>query len=485
MPAPNILFIFADQHRHDALGCAGNSIIETPNLDRLAASGVRYANAWCQSPICQPSRAALITASYPNKLNVMRNFGPDMDPARPTFMQQLQAAGYDTANIGKTHYYATGLVPPTGKERDLRSFADRVQAFGFDHCVEEFDRYVHAMDSVETAYTEYLRREGVFETYRNTLKSIWRLTPNHWDGTTSPLSKEQDLTSFLTREASNWIAQRSRQKPFFLQLSYVQPHVPLMGDPQWAAFYQHQRIPRGPRKAEASGVNLWDEYLLWCGKHANAHLLNDEYVLNGARQYYAMISLIDECIGNLLQQLEASGQLDNTLIVYSSDHGEMLGDHGLMAKFNFYRSSVQVPLIVRPPGGTTATVSDSLVELIDVGPTLLDFAGAEPLRGVDGQSLGCTLADGNRTSLFSEIQQQSRASDAPIFRSVRDERFRYTLETNSGVACELFDLQEDPDEQHNLLGSDSAQAAQSKASMDAIGKLTAALHERIPTSAAN
>ena len=112
---PNILFIFADQHRHDALGCAGNALIETPNLDRLASSGVRFTNAWCQSPICQPSRAALITGRYPHELGVMRNFGPDMDSRWPTFMKQLQQAGYNTANIGKTHYYAEGLASQTAK----------------------------------------------------------------------------------------------------------------------------------------------------------------------------------------------------------------------------------------------------------------------------------------------------------------------------------------------------------------------------------
>lgn len=459
---PNILFIFADQHRHDALGCAGNRQIETPNLDRLAASGVRFANAWCQSPICQPSRAALITGRYPHELGVMRNFGPDMDPSWPTFMKGLQQAGYATANVGKTHYYAEGLAEPD-REVDMRTHAPRVAAFGFDHVVEEFDRYVHALDGVRTHYTEYLRAEGAYDAYRDRIRSIWRLTDQHWDGVTSPLSKAQDLTSFLTRAAQDWLTEQTDEQPFFLQLSYVQPHVPLMGDPEWADHYRDLEIPRGPGEPAVADVPVWQDYLSWCGHHANAHLLDDDYVLKGARQYYAMISLIDECVGNLVSQLEQQGLLDNTWIVYSSDHGEMLGDHGLMAKFNFYRSSVQVPLIVRPPGGCDPSVSEALAALVDIGPTLLDAAAASPLDAVQGRSLLPAISGsaGTRDFLFSEIRKQSR-KEAPTFRAVRNERYRLTVETNSGTPCELFDLTEDPLELANRVADPALASAQAE-----------------------
>ena len=444
---PNIVFIFADQHRHDAMGCAGNAFV---------SRGTRFTNAWCQSPICQPSRAALITSRYPSELGVLRNFGPDMDPEWPTFMKQLQSSGYATANIGKTHYYAKGLVEP-GTDVDMRDMSAQVASFGFDHVVEEFDRYVHAMEGVTTPYTEYLKQEGVFETYRDQIKSIWRLTEQHWDGVTSPLSKEQDLTSFLTREAQSWIEKQTPEQPFFLQLSYVQPHVPLMGDPDWAQYYSELAIPRGPGIAEFENEPVWDGYLSWCGHHAQSHRLSDDYVLQGARQYYAMISLIDECVGSIVDQLEARGMLDNTLFVYSSDHGEMLGDHGLMAKFNFYRSSVQVPLIVVPPQNSwgdnwSGRTSEALVEVIDIGPTLLDAAGAPPLADVQGRSVLSPATDPvGRDFIFSEIQQQSRKEVAPTFRAVRDQRYRCTVETTTNTVCELFDLERDPGELHNLV----------------------------------
>lgn len=461
---PNILFVFPDQHRHDALGCAGNALIDTPNIDRLAASGVRFEQAWCQSPICQPSRAALITGRFPHELGVMRNFGPDMDDAWPTFMKQLQRVGYTTANVGKTHYYAEGLVEPD-RDTDMRENRARVGAFGFDHVVEEFDRYVHALDGVQTPYTEYLKSEGVYEAYRDQIRSIWRLTERHWDGVTSPLAKEQDLTSFLTREAQSWLAQQTDDRPFFLQVAYVQPHVPLMGDPEWAGRYSEAQIPRGPAGSdEASAVPVWQDYLSWCGHHANAHLLTDDYVLRGARQYYAMISLIDECLGRLLDQLDAQGLLDNTWVFYSSDHGEMLGDHGLMAKFNFYRSSVQVPLVIRPAGGCASRVISELAALVDIGPTILDVAGAPPLADARGRSLLPALSDrdGGRECLFSEIMKQSRRSQAPVFRAIRNHRYRLTLETNSRTPCELFDLQEDPDELHNRVSDRALDSVRSE-----------------------
>lgn len=460
---PNIVFIFADQHRHDALGCAGNEIVQTPNLDRLATSGVRFTNTWCQSPICQPSRAALITGRYPHELGVMRNFGPDMDSSWPTFMKQLQNAGYKTANIGKTHYYAEGLSEPDGK-KDMREHTARVAEFGFDHVVEEFDRYVHAMDGVDTPYTSYLKSEGVYETYRDQIKSIWRLTDQHWNGVTSPLTKELDLTSFLTREAQSWLARQTEAEPFFLQLSYVQPHVPLMADPEWADYYKEAIIPRGPTSNNDQTAPVWQDYLSWCGHHANSHLLSDDYVLTGARQYYAMISLIDESIGLLLEQLKRQSLLDDTWIIYSSDHGEMLGDHGLMAKFNFYKSSVQVPLIIRPAGGCEQNTSESLAAVVDIGPTLLDAAGAQPLPSARGRSLLPVITEQKdvRETLFSEIQKQSREEKAPTFRAVRNNRYRLTLETITNTPCELFDLLEDPSELNNRASDPEFKALRSE-----------------------
>lgn len=451
MNPPNLIFIFADQHRHDALGCAGHPTVRTPNLDRIAGEGVRFANAWCQSPICQPSRGSLITGRYPHELGILRNFGPDFDPQWPTFMKNLQRTGYATAGIGKTHYYQKGLVSPEQDDGDLRRLTSHVEEFGFDHVVEEFDRYVHVVDGVRTPYTEYLRERGVFEPYAEQIRRIFRLTPQHWDGVTSPLDQEHDLTSFLTREALAWLDRQTSERPFFLQLSYVQPHVPLMADPIWAGYYAQVPIELGPREPVAATNEVWDRHLRFCRAHSQAERLSDAYVERGARQYYGMVSLIDQCVGDVLALLARRGWLDDTWIIYSSDHGEMLGDHGLMAKFTFYAPSVQVPLLIRPAGGCTGSVCTDLTELVDVSATLLDAAGAEPLAQSRGRSLVPALrGEGvGRDSLLSEIQTHTRRDPPPTYRALRTERHRFTLETVTGTPCELFDLEADPQERTN------------------------------------
>ena len=144
----NILLIFADQHRHDVMGCAGHPLVRTPHLDALAASGVRFEQAWCQSPICQPSRASVITGRYAHELGVIHNTG-GFDPTWPTVMKQLQAAGYETATIGKTHYHESYQPPKEDGQIDMRDQADFVKAFGWDYVLEEYDKYLHGRDPAE------------------------------------------------------------------------------------------------------------------------------------------------------------------------------------------------------------------------------------------------------------------------------------------------------------------------------------------------
>ncbi len=453
---PNIVLLFSDQHRHDVLGCAGHPVVVTPNIDRLASNGVRFSAAYCQSPVCQPSRASLITGRYAHQTGITRNFNQDLDPTWDTMMKRLQAKGYVTASIGKTHYYTPKELSPDGAgageaERpfDLRSYEELVRSFGWDHVLEEFDRYVHALDWVSTPYTEFLSERGHLEDYRSHIRSVWRLTPHHWDGVTSPLPQEEDLTCFLADHAISWL-ERHDGAPFLLKVAMVQPHVPLMDDPIWARHYEGADVPLGPRTRPEPPNDTWGRYLEELRKHSNSHLLTDEYVREGARHYFGMISLIDQRIGDIVRAVVDRGWADNTWFIYTSDHGEMLGDHNLMAKMCFYRSSVRSPLIVTPPAGSSSRVVDEPVELVDVSATVLDLAGAGPLG--EGQSLRPAVEGRpvGREVAFSAIQ--SREADGAYFVSAATERLRATFERNSGVPCELFDLETDPAEEHNLVG---------------------------------
>ena len=445
---PNILFIFADQHRHNIMGCAGHPIAQTPHLDAIADEGVRFTKTWCQSPICQPSRASVITGRYPHELDVISNDG-GFNPDWPTVMKQLQGAGYETATIGKTHYHESYQPPKDGGKIDMRSQEGFVQSFGWDYVLEEYDKYLHASSRLTTPYTEYLAQHGRLDDYRAQIKSAFRLTPEHWRGQTSVLPQELDLSSFLADQTDQWLRQRSTDKPFMLKLAFVQPHVPLIADPVWSEYYANANIdvpPLDPPEATTPG---WEKYLAVLSNHSQTQMMDHEFVEAGIRQYLGMVSLVDQKIGEVLATLKELGQLDNTWIVYTSDHGEMLGEHKLWAKMNFYNGAVQVPLIIRPPGGAPARTEDALVELTDVTATLADIGGAEPPEGCHGQSVLAAVENPieGREFLFSRIGN---------FAGMRNASHRLTMNLKDETPCELFNMNNDPGELVNLVNENAS-----------------------------
>ncbi|MCP4086324.1 MAG: sulfatase-like hydrolase/transferase [Actinomycetia bacterium] len=442
---PNILFLYADQHRADVLGCAGNGIVATPNLDRLASEGLLCTTAWTESPVCQPARASVLTGRYPTEHGVLGNFDHNCSPDWPTFPRALQASGYETASIGKTHY-SSWPMGPQGPENSPPPADEWIARFGFDHVVEEFDRYVHT-GRQDTPYMRFLRDHDALEPYQAAVQARFRMTDRHWEAATSPLPQELDLTSFLAGEAESWLGTRSGERPWFLQLSFVQPHVPLMGDPVWAGHYAQAQIPRTGPAAPQSDHRAWSTHLDHLRAHSHSELLSDEFVLSGARQYYAMVSLIDQKVGDLLDLLERRGELDNTLVVYAADHGEMLGDHALMAKMSFYRSSVRIPMIIRPAGGTSPLVHPGPVQAFDMVATMLDAAGTQ-LDEVPARSLLPVLGGGeHRDVAISMIRLRPQL---PTWLAVTDGRARLTFDRDSGDVVEYFDLESDPDEEFNL-----------------------------------
>lgn len=445
MQRPNILFLYADQHRADVLGCADNEIVVTPHLDRLAGEGLRCEAAWTESPICQPARASALTGQYPTEHGILGNFVDDCSPEWDTFPRALQTAGYETATIGKTHYSSW----PMGRQGpgDSPPPADEwIAEFGFDHVVEEFDRYVHT-GRQDTPYMRFLRDHDALEPYQAEVLARFRAGDRHWEAVTSPLRQELDLTSFLAGEAEQWIGSRSGDRPWFLQLSFVQPHVPLMGDPVWAAHYAEAEIERTAPAVPETNHDAWAAHLTRLRAHSHSALLSDDFVLAGARQYYAMVSLIDQKIGELLALLERRGELDDTLVIYASDHGEMLGDHGLMAKMNFFRSSVRIPMIIRPAGGVAPVVHSGPVQAVDLAATILDAAGTR-LNSAPARSL-LPILDGahHRDAAISMIRLRP---NQPTWLAVTDGHVRLTFDLGRGDVVEYFDLESDPDEATNL-----------------------------------
>lgn len=444
---PNILFITSDQHRADVLGCAGNPTVRTPNLDGLARNGVRFERMYCQGPLCQPSRASLLTGRHVAEHGMLWN-GPDMPTSWATMPGALQEQGYETAVVGKTHFHA-GRPRPSQLAEQQR----HIRALGFDHVVEEFDKYVHVMDGVSSPYTRHLDDHGLLQTYADQVRRLDWLGPDAWRGETSVVPRGHDLTTFVVSEAADWLTARSNRRPFFLWLSFVAPHAPFADDPDWAAVYADADIPSPTGPPIDPPESPWGHYLDELGRHGSLMSMPAAAQTNAARHYYGQVSLVDESIGRLLDVLDDTGSGADTWVVYTSDHGEMLGDHGLWNKMVFYLPSVLVPAIIRPPAGGAGDVVVEPVEAVDLTATMLELAGASvPVCGrsllprIRGEPLDPRPASSELSALGHHLL------------AVATDRYRYTYDRAHGHPCELFDLAEDPAELHNLVDDPTARA---------------------------
>ena len=454
---PNILFVLPDQHRHDAIGAAGNSMITTPTMDRLVKEGTLFSKCWAQSPVCRPARASLITGRYPHQHGIATNSMPPFDAGWPTMMKNLQAVGYETASFGKTHYDASdeeaggAEAPPREMNKDVRKTYPYLRSLGLDHVMEEGGQWYPAMKGFSSSYTDYLRENGLLEAYRKSVLNVWTDTGDQWEPFITPYGQEHDVTSFVARATVDWLDKRDKSKPFFAYYAPIKPHVPLAADPVWAAYYENRPVPQGPRN-KAEEVNpVWAAYIK--RRYGNSHpeKLTPQAIDRAKRIYYAMISLVDQNVGNILSALERQGELDNTWVLWSSDHGEMMGDHLLMGKSVFYHAAVGVPGIIRPPKNTPKVQRvDAPVEVVDLTSTILDIAGAPPLAQAQGHSLLPVMngASVKNPVAFSEI---SNLKGDPYFVAVSDGHYRYTVDQKTRTPCELFDLKNDPDEVDNLV----------------------------------
>jgi len=441
---PNIILFYSDSHRYDAMGCAGNSAIQTPNLDRLAEKGVHFTNTYCQSPLCQPSRASIITGKYVRDHGIHWN-RMDMDPEWPTFMKQLQTAGYRTAVVGKTHFFG----PRMRSNPDLRENSDAICSFGFDYALEQFDSQALAFP-LTTAYKEYLKEKGLLETFIKEIEDKKLRDENEFDGITSEIPEVHSRLSFTADNAINWLESYEDKQPYFLWVSFVEPHFPFIDYGHWAEFYKDKEIPLGNLEPLSIPDDAYGQYLKRLEDIRYLGHRNEDYILNCARHYYGMISLMDQRIGDVIKVVRDRGEEDNTYLIYTSDHGEMLGQHGLMTKLMFYRPSSLVPTIVQPPKGTGTKVITSATQSVDITATILDAAGAYPIEGAGGRSLLPAMQGKSleRDIAFSELSGLMGQDN--YFVMAATERYRYLYDRENDVVCEFFDLENDPDEDHNL-----------------------------------
>ncbi len=439
---PNILFIFTDQMRGDALGSLPDSSVISPNLDRLSAEGITFTRCMSNSPLCVPARASLMTGQLPREHGVWNN-AIGADPHGPSHVRSIRSAGYFTAVIGKTHLWREGAGMKPG--RHIREMDHILEAWGFDYRLEVNDPIGTAIAGCH--YTDYLESMGLLEAHRDFIRT-WadeayrKRDPKPWDQLPAPVPPGEDIDSFVGRNAVEWLKAYGGEQPFYLQVQFTGPHDPFDGPQSYRDRYDASQLDPGmselPRPMSTAVAQATTRQ-------------RQRWRVN----YYANITLIDEWIGRILSTLEQKGVLDNTWIVFNSDHGEMLGDHGLWSKANFYEQSIHVPCILRPPKtqpmrNAAGWRSTALIEHIDLPVTMIEIAGADALQGSLGRSLlpyvdldaNDPEASCGKDMILSELFGES---------TIVTNDYKLTVGVEDGKPRQLFDLRNDPMELQNIV----------------------------------
>jgi choline-sulfatase len=427
---PNILLIMTDQQRWDALGCVGGWV-KTPNLDRLAAEGVRFANCVTTAPACVPARTSLASGWYPHNTHIWNNCQHTFSPEQPTWMRAIRDAGYRTAVIGKTH-----LHPHQG---DLREREHLLHAYGMDD-VDEIGG-PRASARVMSHMTEEWERDGLLEVYREDFRQ--RGAGEKHPASPSELPLESYADVYVGRKARAYLEAYDRPEPWFCWVSFGGPHEPWDAPEPYASMYNPDDMPSpapDPESTQDRPTGVLDE---------RPRRPSDPKLFAELRANYAgNVTLIDEQIGKILDTVEARGEWERTVVAFVSDHGELNGDAGLVHKHAFLDGAVRVPMIVRTPETARAgggRVNESMVEWIDLGPTLAEAAGGVIDYPQFGRSLGPVLrgeTHAHRPDALSELLGECMLADPD---------WKIAL-NREGQAYLLFDRRNDPGETRNLAG---------------------------------
>lgn len=427
----NILFITTDQQRQDSLPCYGLDFMQTPALDRMVREGVVFDQCSSVSPICQPARASFILGQYPQVTNVAHNFRWIRSDS-PTIARAFNRAGWNTAAIGKMHFHPWDN--PEG-------FRLRISA--------EDKRHFFRRDD----YTLFLEKHGHTRDHPATFPGYEK----QLGAAVSPLPEELHIDSFLGSQAVDWINRQSGE-PFFCWVSFNSPHDPYDPPAGLEDLYREAPIPEAVGSAEElQHKPAYQSRILEFYKN-NLLYLTDYRELSKSsirkmREYYlSTITLIDRQVEKIFAALEARGLLESTLVVFSSDHGDHLGDHGLPFKETFYQSSLMVPLIVMGPGIASGRRCSAQVNWLDLHATFLSLAGIEVPDHVQGRDLTQLFTEPEITTTPGEQDPYFQVAFSELLGSAMVRTDRYKLVLCDDGDGELYDLQEEPLEVHNHFG---------------------------------
>ncbi len=466
-PLRNILFIMCDQLRADYLGCYGHATIRTPNLDDLASRSVRFDRAYVQSPVCGPSRMSFYTGRYVSSHGANWNRTPLRVDER-TMADFLTPMGIEPAIVGKTHIKAdTETLGRLGVHEDT---VDQRLEGGFVDIARDDGVHRNAAVDGDIAYNRYLRSKGFdgenpWETWANSasgpdgeILSAWSLRNARQP---ARIPEAYSETAYMTDRAIEYIEAKG-DDPWCLHLSYIKPHWPYMAPAPYNDMYGPDDIKPAIRSdAEKDDPHPIAQVMMAEGDSMAFH--QDEARETIIPTYMGLISQIDAHVGRILATLKAIGRDQDTLVVFTSDHGDFLGDHWLADKAMFYEPGVRIPLIVYDPrpeaDKTRGSVCDDLVEAIDLVPTFLGAVDGPSSHRLEGQSLIPVLhgtGNSGREAVFSELdygyiatgRELALPATQSVGRMVRTKDWKYVhFQT---LPCQLFDLRNDPDELRNL-----------------------------------
>lgn len=446
---PNVMLVLSDQLRRQALGCAGDPNVSTPEIDRLADEGVRCTNACSNYPVCVPARFSLLTGEYPHTRAIPAiDWG--MSPAERTLGDAFSEAGYETAYVGKWHlsgHHAYRLDEDVEQadrmERLNRTRVPPAIRDGFDHWRgfelrnHPFDTAYFADDDPEPRPLDGYQTDGLFDL----------------------------ATRFLTRE-------RDSDRPFFLVVSVEPPHPPFVAPDEYQNRWADRELELRPNVPDGDPDAVPPTHERWGSRESATPGLDDrpvyfrDAVFDEMRGYYAMVENLDDNVGDVLGTLEDEGIRDSTAVLFLADHGELMGSHGLMAKQYPYEESIGIPAICSYPdggidGGRTV---DEPVGLEDWFPTLLSVAGVDEPDSHPGTDIQPLLTGEtstlDRDGILLQFVREDRAGrpfDEETWRGLHTGRYKYTVKggMEGGEPWQLFDLQADPYEQNNLLEGQS------------------------------
>lgn len=431
---PNILLLMADQLTAFALRLYGNGVCRTPNLDRLASRATRFANMYCNFPLCAPSRVAMLTGRLPSRVGVYDN-ASEFSAEIPTFLHHLTLAGYSTTLSGKMHF-----VGPD-------------QQHGFQ------ERLTTDIYPSDFGWTPDWRQEIPVAPTGMNMRSVV-------EAGECRRSLQIDYDDDVVHQGIQKIydlGRLERERPFFLAVSLTHPHNPYVATSEYLDLYRAADIDMP--KVPSIPLHRLDRHSqrLWYMFRQDEHDVDEGHVRAARHAYYAMVSYVDAHVGRLLDALDAMDLRESTAVIFTSDHGDMLGERGLWYKWVHFDPAVRIPLLLSMPGQRHAAVSDKLVSLVDIFPTILDLAGIEPdadtRAGLEGRSLRRpdALSQEPGDAVFGEMNGEG--AHAPCL-MVREDRWKLIFA--EGDPLQLYDLQHDPHEIRNLAGQPEVAAIQSR-----------------------